>query len=197
LGGEIGGFDNIASVLDVDDAQYQRYFDAAGAIADDVFAAPALKAKILVCTTEDAACVQSIIGTTGQRLFRRPLTPDDVATYNKVYTAAKGLGETHEDSVKQVLRAFLSSSEFLYRIETDPTPDSLTKHPLNAYELASRLSYFLWSSAPDDVLLGAAADNSLLQDAPRHDRSHAGRPQQEHPLRAELRWTVARRSQTA
>jgi Protein of unknown function (DUF1592)/Protein of unknown function (DUF1588)/Protein of unknown function (DUF1587)/Protein of unknown function (DUF1595)/Protein of unknown function (DUF1585) len=165
LGGEIGGFDNIASVLDIDDAQYQRYFDAAGAIADDVFAAPALKAKILVCTTQDAACVQSIIGTTGRRLLRRPLTPDDIATYNKVYAAAMGLGETHEGSVKQVLRALLSSSEFLYRIETDPTPDSLTKHPLGAYELASRLSYFLWSSAPDDVLLAAAADNSLLQDA--------------------------------
>ncbi|HET6284086.1 MAG TPA: DUF1592 domain-containing protein [Polyangia bacterium] len=165
LGGEIGGFDNIASVLDVDEAQYKRYFDAAGTIADDVFAAPALKARVMVCATEDAACVQNIISTNGRRLFRRPLSSEEVTIFNKVYTAAKGLGETHEGSAKQVLRAFLSSADFLYRIETDPTPNSLTKHPLNAYELASRLSYFLWSSAPDDVLLAAAADNSLLQDA--------------------------------
>ena len=76
----------------------------------------------------------------------------------------KGLGENHEGSIKQVLRAFLSSAEFLYRIEVDATPNSPQKHPLNPYELASRLSYFLWSSAPDDALLAAAADNSLTQD---------------------------------
>ena len=89
LGGEIGGFDNIASVLNVDEAQYQRYFDAAGAIADDVFAAADLKARVVTCATEDATCVQSIIGNTGRRLFRRPLSPDEIATYDKVYTAAR------------------------------------------------------------------------------------------------------------
>ncbi|HET6280826.1 MAG TPA: DUF1592 domain-containing protein [Polyangia bacterium] len=164
LGGEIGGFDNIASVLDVDEAQYKRYYDTAGLIADDVFADAARKGKVLVCATEDAACVTNIIKTNGQRLFRRPLSPEEVTTFNKVYTTAKGLGETHENSVKEMLRTFLSSAEFIFRVETDPTPNSLTKHPLNAWELASRLSYFLWSSAPDDVLLAAAADNSLLQD---------------------------------
>ena len=165
LGGEIGGFDNIASVLDVDEAQFQRYFDAAGTVADDVFAAADLKARVMTCATEDAACVQNIINTNGKRLFRRPLSPEEVTTFNKVYTAARGLGETHEGGVKQVLRTFLSSAEFLFRMEFDPKPNTLEKHPLNAWELASRVSYFLWSSAPDDMLLAAAADNSLLQDA--------------------------------
>ena len=165
LSGEIGGFDNIAAVLDVDEEQYGRYFDTAGAIADDVFASPDLKARVLVCATEDAACVQSIIRTTGRRLFRRPLDTDEVGTYQKVYNAAKGLGETHEGSAKQVLRALLSSGEFVFRIETDPKPNTPDRHRLGAFELATRLSYFLWSSAPDDALLDAAADNSLLSDA--------------------------------
>jgi hypothetical protein len=165
LGGEIGGFDNIASVLDVDAAQYKRYFDAAGLIADDVFATAALKAKVVTCaTTDDATCVQSIISNTGRLIFRRPLTADEVTSYRNVYTVARQQGENHDLSIKQVLRSLLSSAEFLFRIETDPNPSSTDKHPLNAYELASRLSYFLWSSAPDEALLTAAADNSLLQD---------------------------------
>jgi len=164
-GGEIGGFDNMAAVLDIDDAQYKRYFDTAGVVVDDVFAAVDLKAKIVTCATvDDATCVQSIITNTGRRLFRRPLTPDEVTTYNKVYTLARQQGENHDGSIKQVLRSLLSSVEFLYRIEIDPNPNSTDKHPLNAYELASRLSYFLWSSAPDDALLASAADNSLIQD---------------------------------
>jgi hypothetical protein len=163
-GGEIGGFDNIAAVLETDEAQYQRYFDTAGLIADDVFAAVDLKAKIVTCATaDDNACVQGIISNTGKRIFRRPLGTDEVGTYQKVYTAARQLGESHEGSIKQVLRSLLSSAEFLYRIELDPNPSSTEKHPLSAYELASRLSYFLWSSAPDDALLASAADSSLTQ----------------------------------
>jgi hypothetical protein len=165
LGGEIGGFDNIAAVLDVDEAQMQRYFDTAGQIADDVFAAADLKAKIMTCATTDAACVQGIIGTTGKRLFRRPLSTDEITTYNKVYAKARELGETHEGSIKQVLRALLSSGEFVYRVEIDPNPTSTASHPLTAYELASRLSYFLWSSAPDDTLLAAAGDGTLMNEA--------------------------------
>ncbi len=163
-GGEIGGFDNMAAVLDIDDAQYKRYFDAAGLVADDVFAEPTAKAKIVTCATvDDTACVQTIISSTGRRLFRRPLAADEVATYHKIYAVSRQQGENHDGSIKQVLRALLSSAEFLYRIETDPNPSSTEKHPLNPYELASRLSYFLWSSAPDDELLAAAADNSLTQ----------------------------------
>jgi hypothetical protein len=165
LGGEIGGFDNVASVLDVDATQYKRYFDAATAIAEDVFATAALKAKIVTCATaDDATCVASIIANTGRLVFRRPLIADEVTTYMNVYTAARQQNENHDGSIKLVLRALLSSAEFLFRVEVDPNPNSTDKHPLDAYELASRLSYFLWSSAPDEALLASAADNSLIQD---------------------------------
>jgi hypothetical protein len=156
----------MAAVLGVDPDQYQRYFDAASDIMTDVFANDAARAKIVTCTTtDDAACISSILGTSGTRIFRRPLTAEEVTTYTNVYKGARAQGDDHTASVKLMIQALLSSAEFLYRIEYDNNPDSAaTKHPLSGYELASRLSYFLWSSAPDDQLLGHAADNSISQD---------------------------------
>ncbi|HVY30846.1 MAG TPA: DUF1592 domain-containing protein [Polyangiaceae bacterium] len=165
-GGELGGFDNMASVLGVDADQYERYFNAASDIVTDVFANDAARAKIVTCAaTDDMACVSSILGTSGTRIFRRPLTTEEVTTYSNVYKAARMQGDDHNASVKLMIQALLSSAEFLYRIEYDSAPDSTAKHPLNAYELASRLSYFLWSSAPDDQLLGSAQNGTLTQDA--------------------------------
>jgi len=163
LGGQLGLFDNIAAVLNVDEDQFKRYLQAANQIADDVFGANNLKANLLICSGEDAACVQSIIANMGLRLFRRPLQVAEAATFNTLYSAARAQGETRDGGLKYVLRGVLSSADFLFRIETDLDAASAEKHPLNAYELASRLSYFLWSSAPDEALLAAAADGSLLK----------------------------------
>jgi hypothetical protein len=161
---ELNGFDNMADVQIVDTDQYQRYFDAASALADDALAKADFKAKYVTCATPDDACVGGIIGKLGLHLFRRPLAQAEGANYKSVYTAAQGQGESHEGAVKYVLRALLSSSEFLYRMEFDSNPASAERHPLSPFELASRLSYFLWSSAPDDALLAAAADDSLGKD---------------------------------
>jgi hypothetical protein len=154
-GGEIDGFDNIASVLGVNDDQVGLYVDAAETLANDVMANDATKAKVLTCaTTDDLACVKTIIQQTGLRLFRRPILDAEVTTYTKAYKAARAQGEDHAASIKNVLWSLLSSAEFLYRMEYDNGVK--TKHPVSGYELASRLSYFLWSSAPDDALLTAA-----------------------------------------
>ncbi|MGB0798676.1 MAG: DUF1592 domain-containing protein [Planktomarina sp.] len=64
-----------------------------------------------------------------------------------------------------MLRSLLFSPNFIYRPEIDQNLNSTTAQPLNAYELASRLSYFLWASTPDEQLLSAAANGSLLNDA--------------------------------
>ena len=155
---ETAGFDNIAAVQIVDAKQYKKYFDAAGTVATDVFANATTKSKIVTCaTTDDAACVDGIIKATGLRLFRRPLTAEEVTTYHKVYTDARALQLTHEPALQQVVTALLASAEFLFRMEFDADPASTTVHELSGYELASRLSYFLWQSAPDDTLLAAAA----------------------------------------
>ena len=154
-GGEVDGFDNIAAVLGVNDDQVGLYVDAAEALANDVMASDVLRAKVVTCTTvDDMACIKTIIQQTGLRIFRRPILDTEVATYTKAYKAARSQGEDHNASVKEVLWALLSSAEFLYRMEFDN--GGKTKHPVSGYELASRLSYFLWSSAPDDALLTAA-----------------------------------------
>ncbi len=163
--GEINGFDNVADQQFVDVDQYQRYFDAAGTLADDVINNAQFRTKFMACATPDAACVDATINKLGLYLFRRPLAANELANYKTVYTAATGQGENHDGSIKQVLRALLASAEFLYRMEFDANPTSTDKHPLTPYELATRLSYFLWSSAPDDGLLAAAADGSIAQDA--------------------------------
>ena len=162
-GGELAGFDNIASVLGVDETQYDRYFSAAQALATELIASQTLSARFVSCGLSDPACAQSGIAAAGLHLFRRPLSPDELGTYQGVYDAARALGDDESASLTLTLQALLSSAEFLYRIELDPQPASTAAHPLGSYELASRLSYFIWSSAPDDALLQAAADGSLTQ----------------------------------
>src|SRR5262249_55241080 len=66
------------------------------------------------------------------------------------------------DAVKLAFRTVLVSPNFLYRVEVDP-PDAKGSHPVSAYELATRLSYFVWSSTPDDDLLARAEDGSLVE----------------------------------
>jgi hypothetical protein len=164
-GGELAGFDNMASVLGVDEAQYERYFNAAKALATEVLADDELRARFLSCDASESACVRATIETAGLRLFRRPLALDEVGTYERVYAAALALGDAPLAALELTFQALLSSAEFIYRIELDPDPQSTDAHPLSSFELASRLSYFLWSSAPDDALLQAAADDSLRQPA--------------------------------
>jgi hypothetical protein len=162
-GGELGGFDNIASVLGVDEAQYDRYFQAAQGLATEVMADEALRGRFVSCELGDPSCIEASIEALGLRLFRRPLEPDELTTFRRVYESARALGDDESASLKLTLQALLSSAEFLYRIELDAEPASTRAHPLGAFELASRLSYFLWSSAPDDALLAAAANGSLTQ----------------------------------
>ena len=164
-GGELGGFDNMASVLGVDEAQYDRYLSAAQALATELLASEKLRARLVPCELGDSTCAASTIAAAGLRLFRRPLEPDELQTYQRVYDGARALGDDESAALTLTLQALLSSAEFLYRIELDPEPESTAAHPLGSYELASRLSYFLWSSAPDDALLQSAADGSLSQPA--------------------------------
>jgi hypothetical protein len=162
-GGELGGFDNMASVLGIDEAQYSRYFDAAKTLAAEVFAADDLRSRFVSCDMSDLTCVRTSIEAAGLRLFRRPLADDEVSTYARVYETARSLGDAPSAALELAFQALLSSAEFLYRIEVEPEPQTSEIHPVGSFELASRLSYFLWSSAPDDALLSAAGDGSLAE----------------------------------
>ena len=102
-------------------------------------------------------CATEILSTLARRAFRRPVTENDVATLLDFYREGRRISGSFDDGIKRALRAVLVDPEFLFRIEREPDevePGSLYR--LSPVELASRLSFFLWSSIPDDALLAAA-----------------------------------------
>jgi hypothetical protein len=163
LPGEVHGFDNIADSLHVNDAQFEKYFNAAADIANGAFARADQLAKWVICADGTPACAQSVIEAMGLRVWRRPLLPAELTTMMGIYDRAVAQGLDHTNAVKELLKAFLTSPEFLYRIEFDADPTSAVQHDISQYDLATRMSYFLWSSTPDDELLQQAGA-SLLSD---------------------------------
>src|SRR6267142_577981 len=135
------GFDNEAGALTMTAAEFQQYFSAADALVEQVFANPTLLAKVVTCkpAATDATCLDRVMGAFGLRACRRPLAADEITRFQKLAADAVTNGEDFNGSVKQVLKMMLSSIPFLYRTEIDPTPSSTTPHPVEAYELASRL----------------------------------------------------------
>jgi hypothetical protein len=106
-----------------------------------------------------------------RRAFRRPVTEAEVERYVGFVEQAVKNGEPFPFGMRVAVTAVLVSPHFLYRIETDKKPDDPEdKHALNDYELASRLSYFLWSSMPDEQLLAQAAQGDLHHDAVLDDQ---------------------------
>ena len=110
---------------------------------------------------DEEACARTIISTLGRRAFRRPLSNADVTRLVGFYRSGRAKG-TFEEGVQMALRRMLASPSFVFRVEDDPAnaaPGSI--HRLSDIALASRLSFFLWSSIPDDALLEAAAKGQL------------------------------------
>jgi len=108
----------------------------------------------------DAA--SQVLASFAARAFRRPVGADELAKLMKLFDLPDRRGEPFEASVKVALEAVLVSPYFLFRAEQGrPNEDPAGAHPVNDYELASRLSYFLWSSMPDEHLLAVASKGTL------------------------------------
>jgi hypothetical protein len=121
--------------------------------------------RIFLChpatPAEEPACAEKIIANLAHRAYRRPILPSDLPPLLALYQQrAQKAG--FEAGIRLALQAILLSPEFVFRFELDP-PDSArgSVHRVSDVELASRLSFFLWSSMPDDELLAAAERGSL------------------------------------
>ena len=127
----------------------------------------ASRKKILICDPASGQkCVERIVTNLAHHAFRRPVTKSEVAAYMKFVGEAKGQGQSVEQGIQLALEAMLVSPDFLFRMERDPDPLDATKaHRLADTELATRLSYFLWSSMPDDELLSLAETSRLHEPA--------------------------------
>ncbi|HTA19906.1 MAG TPA: DUF1592 domain-containing protein [Polyangia bacterium] len=160
------GFDNVADVLTISPVHMQLYQSAAEALVNEALATTGTeRGKLLTCDVEAMGdpCVRSILRTFGRSAWRRPVTDAEIGTLMTVVGVARTNGDKWEQGLNLALQAMLVSPNFIYRVELDPNPTSLTPHPLTNYELATRLSYFLWSSMPD-AALAAAADAGTLTD---------------------------------
>ena len=145
------GFRNNADFLQVLPVVAQRYMDAAEVVAETV--AP----TVTDCT--DAACLQTWMQTLGQRIYRRPLNEAEVAAYGQLINA--GIAESGPtEAARWVVFTMLQSPSFLYRVELG-VPGATGYAAVTGYEMASRLSYLLWQSMPDDALMAAAAAGDL------------------------------------
>jgi hypothetical protein len=105
---------------------------------------------------------KTILKTFADRAFRRPVTDAELTRLVKVVDKVEAGGEKWEAGLQRALEAILVSPKFLFRVELDDKPDAAAAHPINEYQLASRLSYFLWSTMPDDELMKLAAKNELI-----------------------------------
>ena len=121
--------------------------------------------RILVCEPASGrACVERIVATLARRAYRRPVTAADVGGLVRFVDMALDDGHTVERGLELAIQAMLVSPHFLFRIEHDPDPeDPSAVHAVSEVELASRLSYFLWSSMPDDELLDLAEAGRLRE----------------------------------
>ncbi len=160
----------------VDQRAWDGYQTAAESLAGAIMADAAARSKVIPCTPsgDGAACALELVQQFGQRAFRRPLTDDEVARFQALYTDRAAITETgsFDEAAELIIQAFLLSPSFLTRAEIveQPAGEYLA---LSAYEVANRLSYMLWGSMPDDMLFAAAAASELS--SPEQIRAQAER----------------------
>src|SRR5690606_11529198 len=128
----------------------------------------ASREKIFVCHPETAAdeqgCAEKIAENLARKAYRRPVTEDDIARLMPFYQAGRANGGSFDSGIEQIVTAVLVSPDFLYRSITPPDEKPAdTVYALNDLELASRLSFFLWSQGPDEHLIEVAAKGDLTK----------------------------------
>src|SRR6516162_5623538 len=126
----------------------------------------ASRQKIFVChptsTRDEGTCARTIISTLAKHAYRRPASPADLETLTDFYLAGRKEGGTFDQGIEAALQRILADVEFIYRGEREPATISAGKtFRITDLELASRLSFFLWSSIPDDELIDLAVQGKL------------------------------------
>ncbi len=149
---------------------YVYYLELEGKFSDEPTNLTESYKKIMIAPPDvgkkwDSA--RKIVQNFADRAFRRPATTVEVDRLMKLFEMASKQGEPFEKSIQFTLTAVLVSPHFLFRVEREApaggssTKEKISTRPLNEYELASRLSYFLWSSMPDDELFAMAKKEQL------------------------------------
>jgi hypothetical protein len=144
-------------------------FEVRGPFSTRGVSETASRRRIFSCYPKSAAeekpCAEQIVATVARRAFRRPLRTGEIDNLMQAYVTARE-GKSFDEGVRGVLTRILASPDFLYRPETPPAGKQPGEvYALDSLQLASRLSFFLWSSLPDDELLDVAVAGRLTDDA--------------------------------
>lgn len=163
-GGE--GFDNAAETLGISPIYAEKFLEAATA-ALDYAASNAESRELLVAsrpseTLDERGAAEANLHALANRAFRRPVATEELAPYVTLFVDARADGLDFEQATFYAMRGVLTSPQFLFLNEAAP-PSAAAAEPLDGWELATRLSYFLWTSMPD-AALREAADAGLLSD---------------------------------
>jgi len=161
--------------LSLTSSGFEQYFALASAISEQALSEKK-RHEVVGCTPADTAkpdeaCALKFVAKYGERLFRRPLTENEVAT--RLKTAALGAQQSSDfyAGLKLALTSFLVAPEFLFRVETaEPDPANQGHYRLDAYTKASRIAFLLWDTSPDEELLGAARSGALHTEAGLKDQ---------------------------
>lgn len=172
-GGE--GFDTTGDTLFTSSLAIEKYLDAAEKIMAAILpdqpdslppghaaARTALLGQLPADALAPRDAARALLARFLPRAFRRPAEPAEIDKYLAVYDRAAQRGDPYDRAVRLMLTGILVSPHFLFLAEPEPAEPGV--QPLNAFALASRLSYFLWASMPDDALFQKAAGGSLLKD---------------------------------
>jgi hypothetical protein len=153
------GFDNIGDVLSLPPMLMEKYVAAAEAIVKDGYS-NVVKALPPDPAARDAY-TRKTLNTFARRAFRRPVTPAETDRLMKLVGMAAQHKLGYDEGVKLALESVLVSPNFLFRVERDRAMGAAKSYKLGNFELATRLSYFLWSSMPDDRLFALAGTGKL------------------------------------
>jgi hypothetical protein len=160
-GGE--GFDNVGDSLFIPPILMEKYFEASRKVIESIYATPAALNRALVSkpskTLTPNAAAKNTLNYHASLAFRRRVHEADLAAMLKLFDANITAGKPYEDAIRAPLQALLLHPAFLFRIENDVPGQSEWR--ISEFELATRLSYFLWSSMPDRRLFKLADEGKL------------------------------------
>jgi hypothetical protein len=159
----IEGFSNNSSTQTPSAALIEAVHAAAISVATAAMASPP---KLLGCTpasrADEDACASQFLPGFLKKAFRRPASADEVQSFVDFYTASRNDGADFPTAMTLVIEAVLEDPAFFYRVEAGtPSPEDPRIARLGPYEVASRLSYFLWGTMPDEALFAAAESGAL------------------------------------
>lgn len=159
------GFDNNADTLFLPPILMEKYLEAAGEVLKQVFADEKLRGRVLFVKPSEKLvkeqAAKRILTSYASFAFRRYVSGEEVERFMTLFRKADERGDPFANSIQLALKAVLVSPRFLFRREVDQ--ETAQPYRIDDFELASRLSYFLWASMPDRELLQLASKQQLRQ----------------------------------